>query len=43
MWESWRISGQVGTALETWEPACNLRNTEALAQWEARDPYDYEI
>ena len=33
-WEAWRVHGEVGTALETWEPLKGLLGTEALASWE---------
>lgn len=32
-WEPWRISGQVGDPIETWEPAQRLRGTAALEVW----------
>ena len=34
-WEAWRISGEPGTPLETWEPLRNVRRTEAYARWMA--------
>ena len=33
-WEAWRIEGEVGEPLVTWEPLVNVRHTEALARWE---------
>ena len=35
-WEAWRISGAVGTPIETWEPERGVRDTEALLEWRAR-------
>lgn len=32
-WEPWRISGEPGDPIETWEPAHRLRATEALSSW----------
>lgn len=32
-WEPWRISGQPGDPIETWEPAHGLRATEAFKAW----------
>lgn len=32
-WEPWRINGQVGDPIETWEPAQRLRGTAALEAW----------
>lgn len=32
-WEEWRISGQPGEPIETWEPARLLQNTIALREW----------
>ena len=32
-WEAWRISGNVGSPLETWEPRRTLKRTEALRVW----------
>ena len=32
-WEQWRIRGEVGTPLETWEPICNVQATTAWASW----------
>ena len=34
-WEAWRISGEVGSPLETWEAKCNLNDSIALEQWRA--------
>ena len=34
-WEAWRISGAVGSPLETWEPKSNLMGSLALEQWQA--------
>ena len=33
-WERWRIHGEVGDALETWEPKENLEDTQALEFWQ---------
>ena len=33
-WEAWRIEGEVGEPLVTWEPLVNVRHTEALTRWE---------
>ena len=32
-WEEYRIHGAAGSALETWEPQCNLLGSEALEKW----------
>lgn len=32
-WEAWRISGEVGTPIQTWEQLRTLKNTEALRSW----------
>ena len=32
-WEAWRIHGDVGTPLETWEPLSVMKNTVALQTW----------
>ena len=32
-WEAWRLSGEVGSPLETWEQLRSLKNTEAMAAW----------
>lgn len=32
-WEPWRINGQPGDPIETWEPAQRLRGTTALEAW----------
>ena len=34
-WESWRITGEVGSPVETWEPLCHVRRTEAFLRWTA--------
>ena len=34
-WEAWRISGEVGDPLETWEPLRMVRQTEAYSSWQA--------
>ena len=36
-WEAWRIQGEVGTPLETWEPIANVRNTQAWRDWEVQE------
>lgn len=33
-WENWRIHGEVGSAVETWEPLCNVRKTQAYLRWQ---------
>ena len=33
-WEAWRIRGEVGSALETWEPLSVVRRTLAYRAWE---------
>lgn len=33
-WETWRRWGTPGSPLETWEPLCHVKGTEALAAWE---------
>jgi hypothetical protein len=33
-WEAWRISGPVGSPIESWEPRTKLAKTAALAAWE---------
>lgn len=35
-WEPWRINGQPGDPIETWEPVERLRGTEALENWRTR-------
>lgn len=35
-WEAWRISGNVGEPISTWEPWSTVKNTEALQQWQAQ-------
>ena len=35
-WEAWRIEGEVGTPIATWEPKANLEGTIALEAWKAR-------
>lgn len=35
-WEPWRINGQPGDPIETWEPALRLRGTAALQAWRTR-------
>ena len=32
-WEAWRVSGVVGSPVETWEQLRILKNTEALREW----------
>ena len=32
-WEEWRISGEPGTPLVTWEPLRNVRMTDAFCSW----------
>ena len=34
-WESWRINGEPGTAITTWEPLKFVRNTVAWKEWQA--------
>ena len=34
-WEAWRIRGDVGSPLETWEPLSHVRGTEAFQRWQA--------
>ena len=34
-WEPWRIDGNVGDPIATWEPWHSMKNTEALERWEA--------
>lgn len=34
-WEAWRISGEPGTPLRTWEPLKFVRRTEAFQAWQA--------
>lgn len=34
-WEPWRVTGQPGDPIETWEPSQRLRGTEALQKWRA--------
>ena len=33
-WEAWRIRGEPGTPLETWEPLRTVARTQALADWD---------
>jgi hypothetical protein len=32
-WEAWRIHGEVGTPLETWEPKSYVQRTAAWCTW----------
>lgn len=32
-WEAWRVRGEVGSPVESWEPMSTMRNTEALQTW----------
>ena len=36
-WEAWRIRGEVGTPLETWEPRQKIMRTTAWAAWRLAD------
>ena len=36
-WEQWRIHGEVGSPLETWEPQVNVWRTEAYSAWMDRE------
>ena len=36
-WEAWRIHGEIGSAVETWEPFRLVKDTEALDVWMRRD------
>ena len=36
LWEPWRIHGEVGSPVETWEPRCNLSRSDELENWECR-------
>ena len=33
-WEVYRIQGQMGSQLETWEPRRVMLDTQALQQWQ---------
>lgn len=33
-WEPWRISGDVGDPIETWEPLRSVKNTLVLEEWD---------
>ena len=33
-WEAWRISGEVGEPVQTWEPLKHVRRTEAFKKWQ---------
>ena len=33
-WEPWRINGEIGDLVETWEPEATVRNTEAMVAWQ---------
>ena len=35
-WEAWRISGNVGEPVTSWEPERNLHCTRALHSWRNR-------
>ena len=35
-WEAWRISGEVGSPILTWEPWSSVRRTKALEAWQAQ-------
>ena len=35
-WEPWRISGEVGDPIETWEPEAAVINTNAMVTWRAK-------
>jgi hypothetical protein len=32
-WEAWRISGNVGDPVATWEPGATVMNTTAMEAW----------
>lgn len=34
-WEEWRIHGEPGTPLETWEPEAHVRRSDAFKAWNA--------
>ena len=34
-WEAWRITGNRGDPVETWEPEATVLNTEAMVNWRA--------
>ena len=36
-WEVWRAAGNVGEAVQSWEPWSSVQRTEALQVWEAAD------
>ena len=36
-WEAWRIHGEVGSPLETWEPEANVIQTQAYQSWLQRE------
>ena len=36
-WEAWRIRGEEGSPLETWEPVATVRHTEAWQTWLAQE------
>ena len=33
-WEAWRINGQRGEPVETWEPLTTVQGTQALESWQ---------
>ena len=33
-WEAWRINGQRGEPVETWEPLATVQGTQALESWQ---------
>ena len=36
-WEAWRIRGEIGSALETWEPRFRVARTDAYKAWLERE------
>ena len=42
-WEAWRIQGEEGSPLETWEPVATVRHTEAWMTWLAQEESQEEV
>ena len=38
-WEAWRINGQRGEPVETWEPLATVQGTQALESWQMERTY----
>lgn len=41
-WEAWRISGEIGDPIETWEPKSVIQATEAYQVWREAQHHNHE-